>query len=291
MRPSHCTGPMERIAGHRPIGCPDAAHDHQHRAEGDHPQAAVPDPPGRPVGRRRPGGHDGHADHGCHRPGPPSRSDWRPRRPDHGRRPAEQELPGTGVGAQVGPVRPEQMGGQPHPDQRSDGEEQRGADHKVPGAPRPRRADREQDTEHQRPTEVVLLLDGQRPGVLQGARRGELGEVAVPGDDLLPVGYVEQGGQGRVSELGRYQARTPDPGVQRQDDEQEEHGGKETTGPAPPKGDHPAYRPAIGHQDAGDEVPGQDEEHVDAEPPTSEIAEVKGDDGGDGDGPDAVELR
>ena len=47
-------------------------------------------------------------------------------------------------------------------------------------------------TQHQRPQQVELLLDPQRPRVLQRRRRSRLREVVTAAEDHPPVGHVEQ---------------------------------------------------------------------------------------------------
>ena len=100
----------------------------------------------------------------------------------------------------------------------------------APGRGSPRHG---QDQE--RPDQVVLLLDGQRPRVLERADRQVPGEVAVAGHDLLPVGHVEQGGQGRGAQLGRDQAGAAGPGVEREGHQQDQHRGKEPLAPGVPR--------------------------------------------------------
>ena len=58
----------------------------------------------------------------------------------------------------------------------------------------------QQHQEHQRPDEVELLLDRQRPRVLERRGRGELGEIGLVGENQVPVVHIEQGGDGVAPE-------------------------------------------------------------------------------------------
>ena len=212
--PNHRSGPT-RARGRRPRrGACSAADNDQQGAGGDGHQPAVPDPRGRAAGQRRPD---------APRPATPSSGEPRPqpavaarrpalrlraRGPDHGRRPAEQEFPRPGIGAEVGPIGPEEVGRHPHPHGRGHGQRHGGAEQGRAGSRWRRPGRRAWPPDQQRPDQVVLLLDGQRPRLLERAHRQELGEVAVTGDDLLPVGDVEQAWPGR----GRGAAPAPAPG-------------------------------------------------------------------------------
>ncbi len=211
------------------------------------------------------------------------------RSPDHGDRPAHEQLPGAGVGAEIGPIGSVEMVRHPHPDGRRRRQGQGGAD--QDSARPPATAHHEEDAgDQQWPDEVVLLLYGQGPGVLERAHGGELGEVAVAGGDLLPVGDVEQGGQGGRAQLGRDEPGTAHQCVDGQHDQQQQHGWQQTPGPASPEGQHVPRWPFPGQQQAGDQVPRQDEEDVHSQPAPVEVAEVERHHQGDGDGADAVQL-
>ena len=202
MIPSQRTGRWARTAGHRTLRRPHAAHDHQAGAAGDDHQAPVPDPPWRPGGGRQTQPDPHRADAGEHGPptGPTGRTG---QRPHHGGHAPEQQLPCPGVGAEIGPVGTEAVRRHPHPHRRADRQDH--GDHaqaERPAMPPPRSDEEDQLRQHQRPDQVVLLLDGERPGLLDRVDRRELGEVSVSGDDLLPVGDVEERGQGGVAELG-----------------------------------------------------------------------------------------
>ncbi len=133
----------------------------------------------------------------------------------------------------------------------------------------------EQEQQHRRPHQVELLLDPERPGVLQGGGRAELGEVRLVGEDELPVGHVEEGGQG-VAPQGRQVdggagGGSAQPAVEHHEeadgDEQDDQRGQEAPGPASPEGPQPdpvGSQPFLQEQ-RRDEEARQDEEDVHAE--------------------------
>ena len=179
-RPS--TGPPGRIRPGRwpatePREGPGEDHDHGQADEADHRQLGT--------GRRAPGRR-------VHARLAASALDQREHAGQYG---ADQDRLGVGVGAEVDPggvgTGSEEDG---HLDDRGDrahrGHHQHGP-HPAPEGP----GEVEHGQHHQRPHQVELLLDGQRPGV--GERRGGPGghEVVAAGRDLPPVGEVEQGGE------------------------------------------------------------------------------------------------
>ena len=103
----------------------------------------------------------------------------------------------------------------------------------------------QQHQEHQRPDEVELLLDRQRPRVLQRRGRGELGEIGLVGENQVPVVHVEQGGDGVAPEARKVDeavgARAAEESVadevQRKRQHDEEQRRQQAPGPAPPEGD------------------------------------------------------
>ncbi len=126
-------------------------------------------------------------------------------RPDHRQRRAEEQLEGAGVGAVVDPRGVEaRVVEDRHQDRRGGGEDQRR--HGQP-RPHPRRRARalldqaHPAEQHERPEDVELLLDRQRPEMAERFRRAEAGEVGDVLEDQLPVADVERGGNDRVAEL------------------------------------------------------------------------------------------
>ncbi len=191
-------------------------HDDQHaQRHGDEP--AVPHPTG---GALAQGGAEGHAAGADHRgPAPQHRAARRSRRTQgHGAEPPEQQLPHAGVGAEIGAVGPEHVGGEAHPQRRS-GCQQRGPDGERPDGPTAPEPD--EAHEEQRPHQVVLLLYGQRPRVQERVGGLEVCEVVVSRRHLLPVGEVEECRHRGGAQLGRHHARDLRPGRR---------------GPAPPGG-------------------------------------------------------
>ena len=147
----------------------------------------------------------------------------------------------------------------------------------------------------ERPEQVELLLDGQRPGVLQGRGGQELGEVRLVGEDEVPVGVVEERGDGVRPEGARIDVGAAEPVVQGEHEQQDQDGGQEPLGPTGPERPQPdpfGRHPLAGQQ-AGDQEAGEHEEQVDAEiaavGPVE--AEVVRDDPGDGEGPQPIEGR
>ena len=59
----------------------------------------------------------------------------------------------------------------------------------------------EHTQDHERPDEVELLLDGQAPGMEDRGRSRHQREVALPGEDLVPVAEIEQCAEGVAPEL------------------------------------------------------------------------------------------
>ena len=147
--------------------------------------------------------------------------------------------------------------------------------------------------EEQRPHQVVLLLDGQRPRVQERVGRLEVGEVVVAGRHLLPVGDVEERRHRGGAQLRRHHAGPSGQRVEGQRRQEEEQGREQAPGPAGPEGTEPdpARGGLLGQQQARDQEPGQDEEDVHAVPAAAEEPEVVRDHGGDGHAADAVERR
>ena len=113
------------------------------------------------------------------------------RPPQHRERRTDEQATGASVGALVGAgVVEARRGDQPHRDEGDDREaqgHQRGA---VPALAE----QRDEAPDHERPEHVELLLDRQRPEVVEGAGPVEPGEVRDAQADRRPVAHVEQGG-------------------------------------------------------------------------------------------------
>ena len=173
----------------------------------------------------------------------------------------------------------------------------------IPVARQPRRAKRKSEQEYQRPDEIELLLDRQRPRVLERRRRGELSEVRLVGVDQVPVVDVEQRGDGVTPQPGQVDEAvgtgTPETAVQ--DEIQAERGHhdeerrQEAPGPSTPEAgqaDATGVDPLL-QQQRGDEEAGQDEEQVDAQIATRRPTELQvvGHHADHGHAPEAVERR
>ena len=150
----------------------------------------------------------------------------------------------------------------------------------------------EPDQQDQRPDQVELLLDGQRPEVPERRRRTELGEVGDVLEDEPPVAGVEDPGQDIAAHGGELvpveQGGPPDG-----HEHHHEEGRQQTSGPADPEvlQPDPLVTSVLGHQKVGDEITGEDEEDLHAEEPAEGPPEIQviGDDRQHGDGPDAVQ--
>ena len=124
----------------------------------------------------------------------------------------------------------------------------------------------------------------------QGAGHGELVEVTPSGGDEAPVGHVAQGRGHVASQAGRGHPRACREGLHR--GQHQEEGGEQALGPAGVEGTEadPAVGCALAGEEASDEEAGQDEEEVDSQVAASGPgkAQVVGDHGRDGQGPQAV---
>ena len=155
------------------------------------------------------------------------------------------------------------------------------------------RADLEHAEHHQRPHQVELLLDRQRPRVQQRRRLGGQREVARARMNGVPVRDVEDRRERVAEDVGGGQ----DPGHDGQDDaddgDEEEQRGQEApgaTGPEASEANRSGARPLLDQQ-GRDQESGQDEERIDAVETPGHRAEpgVEGDDGQHRKGPDAIE--
>jgi hypothetical protein len=138
------------------------------------------------------------------------------------------------------------------------------------------REEREEGHHDQRPQQVELLLDPERPGVLQRRRGRRLGEVVGAAVDHAPVGHVSEGAE-------RVPAQQPDfdRGEQpaEHDHDGDEHGqqsGQQPAGPAGPEGAEPdaPATDALDQEQRRDQVAGEHEERVNAEEPTRQPADA-----------------
>ena len=183
-----------------------------------------------------------------------------------GRRGAHEQRLGAGVGAEVDPVerrvggehdRRGRRGDDPDGGQHEDGQAQSGPEQGGDG------------DQKQRPKNVVLLLDPERPRVLQRRRRGALREVVGLLSDEGPVGYPEERGDGVVAQrdggFGREQFAGRDHREHHHD-----QGRKQSAGaPDPEVGEaDPGGAPVFVEQQRGDQESAEHEEHVDAEEAT-----------------------
>ena len=160
-----------------------------------------------------------------------------------------------------------------------------------------RRAAREAEApeRHERPHQVELLLDRERPEVAERRRAREEVEVRLARRDEPPVRDVEEAGDAVAAEPSELVGRDLDPGEDRHRDDHEQQGRQQPAGaPAPERQQPDALVAApFEHQQGGDEEAAQHEEGVHAEEPTGEplLVEVEGDHCRHGQGPQPVERR
>ena len=156
-----------------------------------------------------------------------------------------------------------------------------------------RRPQAGQAPDHQRPRQVELLLDGERPRVAKDRRRGRRLEVVRARLDVAPVGDVEEGGDGVLAEPGEGATRRQQGGVEPGGGDHQQERGQEAAGPARPEPSEVdgAGAAALVEQERRDQQPAQDEEGVDAEEPALGPGHptVEQQHGDDGDAPDPVE--
>ena len=189
---------------------------------------------------------------------------------DEGERGAEHQAHDVGVGAVVdagGAVGVEAQGHQRGGDHGQ--AERRGGAHL--GAP----GERQQSQHGQRPEQVELLLDGERPQVHQELRRGGR-EVVGAGADLEPV----RGERERPEHLpldADEQVALAEPGEQHGCRDAHQQRGQQPSCAARPEAGQvdAAAGDALAHQQGGDEEAGDDEEHVDAEEPAGQPGRVE----------------
>ena len=121
--------------------------------------------------------------------------------------------------------------------------------------------------DEQRPDDVELLLDRQRPEVLHRRRDDVLGLVVDGAGGEPPVHDVQRRRHDVRAERRTLREREPDPCHQHREGQHERTGGKQPTGPPCPEPPqlHPTRLVHLTEQEAGDQEPRQDEEDVDAD--------------------------
>ncbi len=209
---------------------------------------------------------------------------------------ADPELPRTTGGGEVrrGPVVTDQVH---RPAERRDAErrdEARGGAPTMTSVCRGASGDGHQEEKEEWPHQVELLLDRQRPVVLHRRRRESLGEVVGAQTREVDVGQEGRrpGGVGRhllhagVGQLPRREGERRD---------QHDRGGRQDPASAArvePEQSDPPGPLGLPHQQGGDEVARQDEEHVDADVATGHGPDpgVIGDDGHHGDRAESLDV-
>ena len=145
----------------------------------------------------------------------------------------------------------------------------------------------------ERPDEIPLFLNGQRPDVSERARAEQGLEVAGVIEDEMPVGDVRKRGDGVAAHRVPLRWYTPEPSgsdARRHDHHQRRHESPESPDPEGPQGD-PARCGIFAEKQPGDQEPGDDEEEVDTEKAATHPGDVEvvAKHGRDGESTEAVE--
>ena len=192
----------------------------------------------------------------------------------HGQTGPQAELPDAGRrddrgAGRIGGGQPDRIGEGGHDEQPQQTEDEREswATTAVEQARQHRAPDDGRDDEQERPDDVVLLLDRQRPVVLD--RRGDrVGREVVHGTASEgPVDEVDRRGHDVRAELDEALARHDEPPDDRGDDQDEVRGRQQPPGP-PGEERRPRDRarlPQLAHEQARDQEAREDKEDVDAE--------------------------
>ena len=186
-----------------------------------------------------------------------------PRHPHAGERATEEDPCGPGVGAVVH-ARRVAVGVVHQPHQRGAGDR---PEHQRTEQPAGLAADLlDGEAEDDRPHDVELLLDRERPEVLERRRPAEGVEVRLLGEDQEPVGRVGERCDDVAAEAGQL-VRDDHRGVDRHRGQHREQRGQEAAGPP-----HPEVRPVDGFgalplldEQGRDEEAADDEEDLDAQ--------------------------
>ncbi len=148
--------------------------------------------------------------------------------------------------------------------------------------------------EDERPEEVELLLHRERPEVGEEARPPELFEVRGVGEDEVPVGEVEERGEGVAAGLVDL-VRVGDRRDDHRHRDQHADRGEEAAGAADPEAGELDLAGAaeLAQEQRGDQVAADDEEDVDAEEAARQPAEARvvAEDGEHGERPHRVDPR
>ena len=201
--------------------------------------------------------------------------------PRHGECSANEDGPGPGVGSLVGPsvVKPRHRQ-QVHGGKRRAGEKYGQGEDPAEFAPE----QLHDQPKHHRPQDVELLLDGQRPQMVERSGAPESLEIGDTGLDRRPVAHVEHCGK----RLG--QPRVPlvglgDGGSDQNNRQQQHHSRQQAAGPPNPEIlEVDLAGPAPGpQQNAGNQVAAEGKEHANTEEAALHVGhpEVVPDDGHD----------
>ena len=203
-----------------------------------------------------------------------------------GQRGAGQQLVEAGVGAVVRPQRVVHREHDLRHNRRAHGDAQTDRHHQCPtGARCHGQQTQQQQWEHH----VELLFDGQRPEVQKRAAVHVGCEVVGRVGQEVPVGRVQQRAARIVDEALSRQSRLDQDARCRDADDGHHSGRQQTTDPARVEGDErdPSGAPELVDDDAAHQESRQDEEDVDTDEPSDDVAQpgVKQHDEIDRDGP------
>jgi len=189
-----------------------------------------------------------------------------------------------------------------HPNERQHAEGDADRHHPAPkaqpgtfGSASVPRYDLGHEQDHQRPDQIELFFDGQRPHVAKGTRRrvDKLLDVGLARRDEMPVGDIGERRQTILRDVFRIDLAAHEERVGAHRGQHQEQRGKQPPRSAPPERrecDAGGSLPLVDEQ-TGDEETAEDEEQVDAQEPARRDArgEVVQDDRGDRHASQAVE--
>jgi len=225
-------------------------------------------------------------------------AEWPAAREHRRRGGAGQQRLRTGVAAEVNPARsgvaaqPHRLcrrGDRAHGGKRAHRGKRRQPPHARAGAMGQQHGDR---GHHQRPHQVVLLLDAEGPGVLQRGRGTSLGEVVRLRRGEAPVRDPAECREGVVAQAADRVRREEAPPQCHRGDQDRQRRQQPASAPRPERPQvHPARTPMLVQQQRGDEEAAQYEEDVHADEPAGQAwhSSVVGQDGKHREGAHAVE--
>ena len=181
------------------------------------------------------------------------------------KRRAEQQRGCVGVGAVIHEGRIGRSVENRHRHRRSKGAEERDRDPRTHAV-----MTKDEKPQNGGPHQIELLLDGERPQMLQWRQRTEALEVRHVVQDLIPVAGVSDRGEQGGAQFGAA-GRLDDRGGRAHRQQHHRERRQQATSPADPEVTQPRSLPG---EQVGDEETAQHEEHVDAEKTAAERVQV-----------------